>query len=149
MINRISRKTRAGRGFSFLEIMLVVLIIGIMLAVIGPNLVGKSKTARINATKQQMESLKTALGLYETSIGDFPTTDQGLKALVERPQGVPEEDWSLFMSDLPNDAWGTAFQYSYPGERGRFYDLVSAGPDRQFGTDDDITNFKKEGEAVE
>ncbi|MFP4380545.1 MAG: type II secretion system major pseudopilin GspG [Candidatus Sumerlaeia bacterium] len=142
--NKLGRKSRL--GFSFLEIMLVVVILGIMLAVVGPNLVGKSQKAKISATKQQIANFATALQMYEAAIGEFPSTDQGLNALVEKPSDVSEDDWSEFMLEIPKDSWGQEYQYTYPGEHGRYYDLISAGPDKQFGTEDDITNYKKDDE---
>ncbi|MFP4382284.1 MAG: type II secretion system major pseudopilin GspG [Candidatus Sumerlaeia bacterium] len=137
----MNRKIGAGagrKGFSFLEIMLVVVILGVMLAVVGPNLVDRGKGGRISATKQQKSNVETALRMYEAAIGSFPTTDQGLRALVDRPSEVPESDWSIFMEKMPLDAWKREFLYRCPPEEGRFYDLVSAGPDGQFGTEDDI-----------
>lgn len=131
------------RAFSFLEIMLVVMIIGIMLAVVGPRLVGKSQKAKITATRATMDGIGQALGMYEQDQGNFPTTEQGIEALVTRPSDVDEQTWSQYLKDLPVDAWNQPLKYASPGENGSDYDLISSGPDRRFGTEDDITNHGK------
>jgi general secretion pathway protein G len=130
------------QGFSFLEIMLVVVIIGIMMAVIGPRLAGKSKKAKEIATKQQLQAIETALGSYEMEVGEYPTTEQGLKALVVRPNEVPEDQWSKSMKEVPKDSWGNDFIYRCPGQHNEDYDLLSPGKDKKEGTDDDIANYK-------
>src|SRR5512133_1315261 len=93
------------RGFSFLEIMMVVMIIGILVAVVGPKLLGKTEKARIQATKLQLKNVKTALNDFEMTVGSLPTTDQGLDALVHRPSDLPEDQWEQKMDELPKDAW--------------------------------------------
>jgi general secretion pathway protein G len=141
---------RRHKGFTFLEIMFVVVIIGILLSIVGPRLVGKSEKARIMATKAQMNSVKTALQQYEMHIGAFPTTSQGLKALFERPSDVSEDDWDGPYMDGSlsglKDAWGHEFTYKNPGEHSKDYDLFSKGRDNQEGTEDDITNWVKESQ---
>jgi general secretion pathway protein G len=133
-----SRASARRSGFSFLEIMLVVLIIGILVSIIGPNLLGKTGKARIKSTKAQLKNVETALTTFEMEIGDLPTTDQGLAALVKRPSDVPEEDWSQYMPALPRDAWGEKLAYQSPGDNGAAFNLFSLGKDKKEGTDDDI-----------
>ncbi|MFH0794612.1 MAG: type II secretion system major pseudopilin GspG [bacterium] len=136
------------RAFTFLEIMLVVTIIGILLAVVGPNLFGRAEKAKVTAAKAQMDSIKTALQHFEIDVGRFPTGQEGLKALVERPSDVFEDEWDgpyLQEGKLPKDPWKQEFTYKCPPEHSRYYDLYSLGKDRQEGTDDDITNWEKEG----
>jgi len=142
---RLMRPGAPPTAFTFLEIMFVVLIIGIMVAIVTPNLVGKKRKAQIATTKQQMDGLKTALQMYEMTHGEFPTTEQGLDALINRPSEVAEEDWEpcLDADAVPSDAWKNEFAYRCPGEHGRYYDLVSPGPDGEEGTEDDITNYTK------
>ncbi|NQU41696.1 type II secretion system major pseudopilin GspG [bacterium] len=142
---RFSRPT-SRRAFTFLEIMLVVVIIGILLSVVGPRLVGRTQRAQVQATKQQMSSVEQALGLYEMQVGGFPTTEQGLEALIRRPSDVDEDVWEKTWgkSAMPKDSWKQEFEYRYPGEHNEDYDLVSAGPDREFGTSDDITNYTED-----
>jgi general secretion pathway protein G len=136
---------QSGRqGFSFLEIMMVVMIIGILVAVVGPKILGKTDKDRIQATKLQLKNLRTALNDFEMTIGSLPTTDQGLEALVRRPSDLPEDQWEQKMEELPKDAWGEAFIYRCPGEGEREYDLFSKGKDRKEGTEDDVNAFKTE-----
>ncbi|GAB4316996.1 MAG: type II secretion system major pseudopilin GspG [Candidatus Sumerlaeia bacterium] len=137
------------RAFTFLEIMLVVVIIGILLGIVGPRLVGQRKKAKITATKAQMDVLANALARYEMDVGDFPSESQGLKALMEKPSDVPEEDWEgPYLNDPKGlkDAWNEPFIYKFPSEHGKDYDLMSKGNDRQEGTEDDIKNWSDEEE---
>ncbi len=135
------------RGFTFMEIMFVVVIIGILLGLVGPKLVGKSKKAKISATEAQIKNFKTSLNTYEMNVGQFPTTSQGLKALIERPSDVDEDDWQgPYMEDIPKDPWKRDYIYKSPGEHSTDFDLASMGPDRQEGTEDDIVSWKKQSE---
>jgi general secretion pathway protein G len=138
-------RRRRNRGFTFIEIMLVVLIIGILMAVVVPNMVGKTNKARITVCKQSMQAIKTALSNYELKAGSYPTTEQGLASLVKRPSDVSEDDWDgPYLEDAPKDPWGSEFVYRAPGENNRDYDLFSKGKDRQEGSDDDVTLRPKE-----
>lgn len=142
---RLASGGGARRGFTMVEIILVVMIIMTLAAVIGPRLVGRAKQAKIQATKIQMGQIKTTLGQYEVKIGSFPTTEQGLEALIKCPSDVEKDEWGeKYMDDLPKDAWKKPFQYKCPSEHGKDYDLVSSGPDKRFGTADDITNYEDE-----
>src|SRR5688572_5382760 len=107
-------RNNKSRAFTLIEIMLVVVIIGILAAVIGPRLVGQSKTAKIRATKASIEGVKTALGMYEVHMSRFPTTEEGLEALLTRPADVSEDEWEgpyLREKALPKDAFGKEFIY--------------------------------------
>lgn len=135
-------------GFTFMEIMLVVVIIGVLLALVGPSLVGRGEEARTTATRQQMKSIQAALTMYEIRLGMFPTTEQGLEALVRCPSDVDKEMWGdrSFMDRVPRDAWKRKFVYKSPGEHNADYDLLSLGRDGQEGTEDDIVSWVQEGE---
>lgn len=139
------KQNRRGRitGFSFLEIMMVVMIIGILVAVVGPKLVGKTKRAQIAAAKDQIKSFETALQMYEMEVGEFPTTEQGLDALVNKPSSVSKDAWSQAIKEIPDDPWKQPYIYRRPGEHGGEYDLVSKGPDTKEGTEDDVNNYGK------
>jgi general secretion pathway protein G len=134
------------KGFTFLEIMFVVVIIGILVGIAVPSLTGKSKKARITATRATMKGVETALQDYEMNVGAFPTSEQGIAALVKCPSDVPPEDWgdSPYLKEIPRDAWNQEFIYKSPGEHNSDYDLYSKGPDRQEDTEDDIKNWKDE-----
>jgi len=96
-----------------------------------------------------MKAIDTALSAYEMKVGDYPSTEQGLEALVKCPSDVEKEDWgdSSYLKDVPKDAWGQKFVYKYPGEHNvDEYDLFSKGRDRKEGTEDDIVNWKKDSE---
>lgn len=145
----MKRTKRYGRGFTFLEIMFVVVIIGILASIAVPSLTGKSKKARIMATTATMKGIETALSTYEMNVGLFPTTEQGLKALVTCPSDVPEQDWdSPYLKEVPKDAFNEEFIYKCPGEHNAYYDLSSKGPDRQEDTEDDIVNWQTDEEEL-
>lgn len=128
-------------AFTLMEIILVVTIIGILASIVVPSLVGKVGRAKRDTTIVQMKSIDTGLIEYEFNTGDFPTTGEGLIALIERPAAAHEEDWRQIWEDMPLDAWGREFTYSNPSGHGRHYDLASSGRDRRFGTEDDINNW--------
>mgnify|MGYP006298050383 CR=1 FL=1 len=110
-------KRRLTKGFTFLEIMFVVVIIGILLALVGPRLVGRSEKARVQATKAQIKSIETAIKTYEMDLGRFP---EDLEGLIEEPSDEEMWDGPYLDSDVvPTDAWGQDFEYKVPGEHNR------------------------------
>jgi general secretion pathway protein G len=129
-------------GFTLIELLLVVVIIGILAAIVVPKLTGRTEEAQIGATKATMTNIRTALGLYETDNGKYPTLEQGLMALIEKPPSAPEpKKWRKYLdtSTIPLDAWDQPLDYKNPGVKNPDgYDLISAGPDQKMGTDDDI-----------
>ncbi len=141
MINRSRRNSK--KAFTFLEIMFVVVIIGILLALVGPRLVGRTQKARIQASKAQLKSLETAIKTFEMDTGTFP---ERLEDLIDRPSEL-EESWDGPYVDsdvVPTDAWNEDYEYEYPGdENENGFDLWSKGPDRESNTEDDIPNWTK------
>ena len=134
-------------GFTLLELLLVVIIIGILAAAVIPTFAGRAEQARIAAAKQDIfGSLGVALDLYEQDTGSYPTMAQGLGALVSEPAGV--HNWHgpyLKSTVVPKDPWGNPYDYRFPSSAvPTLYELVSAGKDGQLGTNDDITNLPKE-----
>jgi general secretion pathway protein G len=127
----------AVRGFTLLEVLVVLLVIGLLAALVGPEIVGRVSDARTTAAKTQMELLGLALDNYRLDSGGYPTTDQGLAALRERPRrGPPPMNWHgpYLKKDVPLDPWGRAYVYRSPGERNRSgYDLVTLGRDGTSG----------------
>ncbi len=124
-------------GFTLVEIMVVVVIIGLLAALIGPRVIGQSETAKIKATQTQISQLTQALELYHLDNGFYPTTDQGLEALVEKPSTSPEpknyaKGGYLQKKKLPKDGWGNDFIYICPGQHGDF-DILSYGSDGKEG----------------
>jgi len=131
-------------AFTLIEMILVVVIIGLLAALVLPQFIGRSEKAKRAAALAQISSLKTALGSFEIDHGRFPTTAEGLKALVERPANLPaSSEWSSYMSEanIPTDPWQNEYVYRCPGTvNTQGYDLFSPGPDGKPGTDDDIGN---------
>jgi general secretion pathway protein G len=134
-------------GFTLIELMLVVIIISVLVAMVVPRLVGRSQEARIAAASAQIEAhLATALDLYELDNGMYPTTEQGLVALVARPDSPPvPPNWKgPYIRKMPTDPWGNPYIYISPGIHNKGdYDLSSHGPD---GTEseNDIVNWQVE-----
>lgn len=143
-----SRRSRLDRrGFTFLEIMLVVVIIGILASIVALSLRGRSKEAKVHAAQAEMEIISTALEQYEIENGMYPTTEQGLDALLRRPATSPEpKNWKspyLKKGQDINDPWDNPYQYAQPGRNNTDgYDLMSTGPDGVEGGGDDITNWE-------
>ena len=137
---------RNKKGFTLVEIMLVVIIISILVAMVVPNLAGRSEQARVAAARADIEvNLATALDLYELDNGKYPTTEQGLTALLEKPASSPEpKNWSgpyLKKKKIPFDPWGRLYVYVSPGNHNREdYDLSSYSSDGEEGHDD-IANW--------
>lgn len=137
----LSAVRRQRQGFTLIEIMLVVVIIGILAAVIGPRMAGKTKGAKVSATRQSIKALETTLGMFEIQAGRFPTTEEGLNALLEKPGDLSDEEWDgPYVKEFPKDAFGEEFIYRSPGEINSDYDLISKGFDKKEGSEDDITN---------
>jgi general secretion pathway protein G len=141
------RPSRA-RGFTLIEIMVVITILGILAALIVPRVVGRTDDARIAAARQDIASVMQALKLYRLDNGRYPTTEQGLQALITKPSTEPVPmNWKqggyLERSSVPRDPWGQPYQYLNPGLRGEI-DVFSFGADGQSGgqnTDADIGSW--------
>ena len=121
------------RGFTLVEIMVVVVILGILAVLIVPRVVGRTDEARTVAAKQDVAAIMQALKLYRLDNGRYPTTEQGLAALVTKPQGDPvPKNWQKYLDKMPKDPWGNTYQYLNPGVRGEI-DVFSLGADNQPG----------------
>jgi general secretion pathway protein G len=132
------------RGFTLIEIMVVMVIIGILAALIVPRIMGRPDEARRIAARQDIATVVQALKLYRLDNGRYPSTEQGLKALVAKPSSDPVPlNWKPYLDSLPNDPWGKPYQYAYPGQHGEM-DVWSYGADGQpggEGNDADIGNW--------
>jgi general secretion pathway protein G len=137
MMNQIKLKSSVSKqlGFTLIEVMVVIAIIGIMASLIVPKIMSKPDEARVIAAKQDISTLVQALKLYRLDIGRYPTTQQGLQSLVEKPVVEPvPQNWKTggYLDRLPKDPWGNAYQYTNPGVRSEI-DVFSFGADNKPG----------------
>jgi len=136
----VRRASLAGarRAFTLIELLLVLVIIAVLAAVVVPKLVGRTEDAKIKATKGSISGIKTALEVFETDNGRFPSTSEGLAALVVPPSGLT--NWHgpyVDKTHIQADAWGNPFVYRYPGTQNpNGFDLSSMGPDGRESQDD-------------
>ena len=141
--------SRSESGFTLIEIMVVMVIIAILGALIGPQILGRVDEARVTKAQADIRTLGTALDLYRMDNFQYPTTDQGLDALVSKPDDPAIRNWKPggYVQKLSKDPWGNDYQYLNPGARGGAYDLYSLGADGQpggEGPDADIGNWNVE-----
>lgn len=142
---RLAGKRRGDSGVTLIEMMVVLVIIAIIAAVVVPNVIGRPDEARVTVARTDIRSISSALELYRLDNRQYPTTRQGLQALVEKPTMAPQPvNWSAggYLAHTPVDPWGTPYVYRSPGETGGF-DLISYGADGQpggTGFDADLTN---------
>ena len=131
------RARRAGpahrRGFTLIELLVVLVIIGVLAAMIVPNLLDRTDDARATAARTDVNNLMQALKLYKLDNLRYPSADQGLEALVRKPSaGTVPPNWRAYLDKLPNDPWGQPYQYLNPGVKGEI-DVFSFGADGQAG----------------
>lgn len=128
-----SRSLRHARGFTLIEIMVVLVIMGVMAALIVPSLLDRADDARVTAARTDVNNLMQALKLYKLDNQRFPTGEQGLEALVRKPSASPvPPNWKPYLDKLPNDPWGKPYQFLNPGVKGEI-DVYSLGADGQPG----------------
>jgi len=145
----LSAPRPASAGFTLLEIMVVVVILGILAALVAPNVIRRIDDANVTKVKQDIRALETALNLYRMDNFRYPTTEQGLQALVKQPNDPNIRNWKPggYVRSLQKDPWGNDYAYISPGTRGGDYDLYTLGADNQQGgegTDADIGNWNIE-----
>jgi general secretion pathway protein G len=126
------------RGFTLIEIMVVVIILGLLAGLVLPRIMGQEDKARVETTKVQIRSIEGALDGYKLDNGFYPATDQGLEALIKKPEAgrIPSrwrEGGYLKPARIPKDPWNKDFIYLSPGNEGREYDIVSHGADNEPG----------------
>ena len=133
MTTMTSPARRRARGFTLIELMVVLVIIGVLAALIVPNVLDRADDARVTAARTDVNNLMQALKLYKLDNQRFPTADQGLDALVRKPtSGTVSPNWKPYLDKLPADPWGRPYQYLNPGVQGEI-DVFSFGADGQAG----------------
>ncbi|MBN8482549.1 MAG: type II secretion system major pseudopilin GspG [Xanthomonadales bacterium] len=144
-VARRDPRVRAPVGFTLIEILVVVVILGILAAIVVPRVMQRPAEARVTRVKQDLQGIVTALNLYKLDNFRYPGNEQGLQALVAKPSGQPEApNWKgPYLDRLPKDPWNRAYQYQQPGQRGEI-DVFSYGADGRpggEGEDADIGNW--------
>jgi len=131
------------RGFTLLELLVVMVIIGLLAGYVGPKYFSQIGKSEVKAARAQIDSLEKALDQYRLDVGHYPTTEQDLAALMKRPAGEARWQGPYLKKDVPADPWGNSYQYRQPGEHGEL-DLFSFGKDGKLGGEAeaaDITNW--------
>ena len=145
-MNKRMRRQAAGQsGVTLIEMMVVVTIIALFAALVLPKMMHQADRARITAAHAQINAYLTALGSYKLDTGVFPTTDQGLQALRQKPENVENWQGPYLQKEIVNDPWGHSYVYRFPGEHGDEPDIVSLGGDGAPGGDGinaDIVSWK-------
>ncbi|MEC7860818.1 MAG: type II secretion system major pseudopilin GspG [Pseudomonadota bacterium] len=125
------------KGFTLIEIMVVVIILGILTAIVAPNIIGRVGDAQVTAAKQTIRSIEGALRMYRLDNFNYPNTEQGIEALSKKPVGQNARNWKgPYLDRIPEDPWGNKYLYTYPGLNGEF-DVYTYGRDGQPGGDGD------------
>ena len=140
------RRSRGQAGVTLIELLVVVVIIGLFVALVGPSLWRNADKAKVTVARSQIENFQTALGAYKLDTGTFPTTEQGLRALRERPGDLRQ--WAgPYIQDVPKDPWNHDYVYRFPGEQGPDPEILCYGADGQPGGDGinaDIVSWKSQ-----
>ena len=146
-MNRFHARRRAAtaQGFTLVEILVVLVIVGVLVALIAPNVLDRAGEAKVTAARTDVNSLTQALKLYKLDNQRYPSADQGLEALVRKPgSGTVPQNWKPYLDKLPKDPWGQPYQYANPGLHGEI-DVFSFGADGKpggEGNDADVGNWQ-------
>jgi general secretion pathway protein G len=141
-----SKKLRNAQGFTLIELIVVVAIIGLLAGLVVPQFIKQEEKATAKAAKAQIELLGTALDTFRLDVGRYPSSQEGLQALTQKPGGLDRWEGPYLKKEVPNDPWGKPYIYKSPGDNGRPYDIASYGADGLAGGQDnnrDITSWEK------
>lgn len=144
-------KDRKEAGFSLIELLIVMVILGLLAALVAPKMFGKTDKAKQNAAQTQISFFESGLDTYRLDVGKFPTTEEGLQALRVSPDDVEKWEGPYLPKEVPLDPWGHPYVYRYPGEHGD-YDIISYGADGTpggEGINTDIVNWKNIGDEIQ
>lgn len=141
--NKLPATLERARGFTLLELLVVILIIGLLTGIVGPRFFGQISKSEVTTARAQMDAIDKAIQAYRMDTGRYPTTAQGLKALMEVPGDEPRWRGPYLQASLPADPWGMPYQYRAPGNAGREYELLSFGRDRAPGGSGDDADLVK------
>jgi len=136
--------SRGARGFTLIELLVVVVIIGLLAGLVAPRYFGQVGKSNTNVARAQIDALGKALDTYRLDVGTYPTSEQGLQALITKPDGVDRWQGPYLQKGIPADPWGRAYRYKTPGDHNNDYDLLSYGSDGQVGGTGeaaDVTNW--------
>ena len=135
--------TRSARGFTLIELLLVLVILATLAAIVVPKFTRRAEQTKLTAATTEISYIATALDIFEVDCARYPTTEEGLKALVEQPSNA--DGWhGVYLDRQPIDPWGKPYVYRCPGQHNTSgYDLYSFGPDGQDGGGDDIDNWSQ------
>jgi len=139
----LPKPRRLGRGFTLLELLVVILIIGLLTGIVAPRFLGQITRSEVTTARAQIDAIDKALQGFRIDMGRYPSESEGLRALVTSPGSDPRWRGPYLKDQVPLDPWGTAYQYRYPSTRGKDFDVISLGKDRAVGgtgDDADITN---------
>ena len=132
-MKRMNRVRTAQHGMTLIEILVVLVLIGIVLGIVGGNFIGKGEKAKADAAKIEIGQISQTLDLYKLEIGRYPSSQEGLQALINAPAGVANWNGPYWKkSTLPRDPWGNEYKYQAPGSKGP-YDIISLGADGKEG----------------
>lgn len=145
---RVPRRINSEQGFTLIEIMVVVIIIGILAAIVAPNVIGRVDDAQLTKARAEISNIENAMKFYRLDNFAYPTTEQGIQALVSKPNDPNVRNWKPggYMDRVPKDPWGNPYQYLNPGNNGEI-DIYTLGRDGRpggEGLDGDIGNWESE-----
>jgi general secretion pathway protein G len=145
MIYHFKKNLRSSSGFTLIELIVVVVIIGLLAGLVLPQFIRQEEKAKLKAARAQIELLATALDTFRLDVGRYPTSEEGLQALRQKPGGLERWDGPYLKKDIPLDPWGKPYNYKSPGDHGP-YDITSYGADGVPGGDGDnrdITSWEQ------